>query len=141
MNINRVIFGGRVVATPELKSTTGGTQVSRFTLVANRKYKDKEDSTFVEVSAFGRLADACRNYLAKGGEAIAIGELRQDSWTARDGRKINKISIVAEEVHFVGGSRGIPQNHSGFNGVQETQGGFLTEEEMIASVRFPNSPA
>jgi single-strand DNA-binding protein len=98
---NRVILLGNLTRDPQLKYLPNNTAVCEFGLAVNRNYRDRdgnqrEDTTFVDISAFGKPAETINQYMSKGRPLLVEGRLKFDSWTAQDGGKRSKLSVVAE---------------------------------------------
>ena len=107
-NFNRVILCGNLTRDPELRYLPNNTAVCDFGLATNRRWRDadgnqREDTCFVDISAFGRQAETINQYMKKGRQILIEGRLKFDSWTAQDGSKRSKLSVVAESFQFVGG--------------------------------------
>lgn len=107
LNYNRVIIAGNLTRDPELREA-GASQVAGFGLAVNRRYKGRdgemqEETTFVDVEAWGRTAELCGQYLSKGRAALVEGRLKLDSWEDKDGGKRSKLKVVADSVQFLGG--------------------------------------
>ena len=106
---NRVIVAGNLTRDPELKRTQKGTGVCNFTIATNRKWKDpdgntKEETTFVDVDAWGRGAETIAQYLKKGGGILVEGRLSMNEWTdKKSGEKRSKIIVTMEQFTFIGG--------------------------------------
>ena len=120
-HLNKTIIQGNLTRDPEYKeigSSEHGnsqTQVSHlcnFTVASNRKYKDKEEATFVEVTAWGKLAEICCKYLAKGKPVLVEGRLQLNSWTTDGGEKRSKLVIIANEVIFLHSNDKKPENNN-----------------------------
>jgi single-strand DNA-binding protein len=109
MNLNSVILIGRLTRDPESKFLQSGMQVVNFGLAINNKRKDKksgetiEETTFVDVAAFGKTADFIAQYIKKGGEIAIQGRLNFQEWEAKDGQKRSKLQVIADNVQ--GGAR------------------------------------
>ncbi len=106
-NYNRVILVGNLTRDPELRFLPNNTAVCEFGLAVNHRWRDKdgnqrEDVCFVDISAFGRTGETINQYMAKGRQILVEGRLRYDSWTAQDGSKRSKLSVVADNFQFVG---------------------------------------
>jgi single-strand DNA-binding protein len=109
-NFNKVILLGNLTRDPQLRYLPSNTAVCEFGLAVNRQWRDrdgnqKDETCFVDISAFGRQGETINQYLSKGRPVLIEGRLRFDSWTGQDGQKRSKLSVVAENFQFVG-SRG-----------------------------------
>ncbi len=110
-SLNRVFLMGNLTRDPELRYTPKGTAVAKFGLAMNRVYKtdageEKEVVCFVDVEAWGRQAETCSQYLAKGSQAFVEGELQLDQWQDKtSGEKRSKLLVHAMRVQFLGKPR------------------------------------
>lgn len=108
LNINTVMLGGNLTRDPETKSIgSSGKTVASFGIAINRKYKasdgeQKEETTFVDIEAWGRTAELAAQYLAKGSSVFIEGKLKLETWDDKDGNKRSKMKVVAESIQFVG---------------------------------------
>ena len=106
-NLNKVFLMGNLTRDPELKHIPSGTAVANFSLAVNRPYKDstgekKEDVSFIRIVVWGRMAEVCGEYLAKGRAVLVEGRLKSRSWEATDGQKRSAMDVVATNVQFLG---------------------------------------
>lgn len=105
--VNKVILAGNVTADPELRFLATGSAVCEFTLALNRAYTKRqtqervEETSFVDVVAWGRTAEVCGEYLKKGRPALVEGRLTQSRWEAPDGKKMSRLKVTAESVQFL----------------------------------------
>lgn len=97
--INTIIIAGRVVADPSINFTKNETIILNFTIVNNRKYKNKEQTTFIDVTLFGAYAQSLQNHIKKGISINVVGELIQERWE-NDGKNYYKYKINAKEIDF-----------------------------------------
>jgi single-strand DNA-binding protein len=105
-SFNKVVLIGNLTRDPVVRQTAGGTAVADVGLAVNRKYKSndewKEETTFVDITVWGKQAELCGEYLSKGRSALFEGRLKLDSWEDKEGNKRNKLGVVAESVQFLG---------------------------------------
>lgn len=109
-DLNKVAILGNLTRDPELRYTPSGQAICNLGLASNRKYRKgeelQEEACFVDVSVWGKQGESCAQYLKKGRRVIVAGRLKWDSWDDKNGGgKRSKISIVADEVHFLGDGR------------------------------------
>lgn len=107
LNLNNVQLAGNLTRDPEVKTLSGDKMVAQFGLAINHKYKTKdgekkEDTTFVDVEAWGRTAELVGQYLTKGRPVYVEGRLRLDQWEDKDGAKRSKLKVVADNIQFLG---------------------------------------
>jgi single-strand DNA-binding protein len=111
---NRVILIGNLTRDPELRYTPKGTAIARIGMAMNRSWKSdsgeaRDETTFVDVDAFGRQAEVIAQYMRKGRPLMIEGRLRLDSWDDKNsGQKRNQLRVVLEQFTFLdsGGQRG-----------------------------------
>lgn len=110
--MNQVILIGRLVRNPELKVIPAtGMSVVRFTLAADKNLtKEKKEemqqsgrptADFISVVVFGKMADACNNYLAKGSQVAVQGSIQSGSYEGKDGKKVYTTDVLAGKVEFL----------------------------------------
>jgi single-strand DNA-binding protein len=111
---NKVILAGNLTRDPELRYTPSGTAIASFGLAVNRKWKDaqsgemKDETTFVDIDAFGKQAETIGQYLKKGRPILIEGRLRLQQWEDKQTQqKRSKLSVTLESFNFLdsGGSR------------------------------------
>lgn len=98
--LNRVMVLGYLGGTPELKFTNDGKAVARFSVAVNERWKDSEGAPqerveWIRVVSFGRLAEICGNYLAKGRHVFLEGKLQTRSWDDREGQRRTVTEVIA----------------------------------------------
>ena len=108
--MNSINLVGRLTRDPETRSTSGGTNIAGMRLAIPRRPKngEQQDPVYVDVTAFGALADNCGEYLAKGRRVAVAGRLEYSEWTDTDGGKHSKHEVIADQVDFLDA----PQNSS-----------------------------
>ncbi|MFW6148976.1 MAG: single-stranded DNA-binding protein [Atribacterota bacterium] len=105
-DLNSFVGIGRLTRDPELRYTPSGTAVCKFGLAINRSFRNQEgnnieDTLFINVSAWGRQAEHCSQFLKKGRRVAINGELRSNSWQDREGNKRVTYEINARSVQFL----------------------------------------
>lgn len=108
-SFNKVILLGNLTRDPEVRYTQGGTACCDIGLAVNDKRKDAggnwiEETTFVDVTCWGRTAEICCEYLGKGSSVLIEGRLKLDSWE-KDGQKRSKLKVVCENLRMLGGNK------------------------------------
>ncbi len=107
--VNKVILLGNVGRDPELRYTQNGTAVCNFSLATTERAKiggEWQDRTeWHSVVAWGRLAETCSNYLAKGSQVYIEGRLRTRKWEDREGNTRYQTEVVADSMVLVGRPR------------------------------------
>ena len=110
---NRVILVGNLTRDPVVRYTPSGTAVSEIGLAVSRQWTDrqsnqrKEETTFVDVTLWGRQAEVAGEYLAKGRPVLIEGRLQLDQWEDKQsGEKRSKLRVVGETMQMLGSREG-----------------------------------
>ncbi len=98
--LNRVVLIGRLSKDPEIRHTQSEKDVATFTLAVDRKYKQGE-ADFIPVVVWGKAAENCVKYLAKGKLAAVDGRLQLRNYTDKEGVKRLSAEIEADDVRFL----------------------------------------
>jgi len=110
-NFNKVLLMGNLTRDPELRYTPKGTAVATIGVAVNRRWKDengqpREETTFVDVDAFGRQAENIGQYFKKGRPIFIEGRLRYQTWEDKQsGAKRSKLTVTLENFQFVDSQR------------------------------------
>ncbi len=125
MSLNSVNIMGNLTRDPELKSMPSGKSVCKLSIANNRVYtKNSEKVTevsYFDIDVWGVIADNCAKYLKKGHGIIVEGRLRQDRWE-KDGKTQSRVSITANNIHFMPRKR------------EDTQGGSSSSQSPEMNV-------
>jgi single-strand DNA-binding protein len=109
-NINSVVLVGNLTRDPELRHTPSGTAVTTLRIAVNDRVKRGEEWTdaayYFDVTVWGRTAENCAQYLAKGRPVGVQGRLEWREWDAQDGTKRQAVEVVADNVQFLGSRDG-----------------------------------
>ena len=110
-DLNEVIVSGRLTRDSELRHTPNGTAVTDVIVASNRIWsKDserQEETTFVDVTIWGRQAESLQEYLVKGRHIMVVGRLKLNKWETEQGDKRSKLTMVAEKINLTpGGGNG-----------------------------------
>jgi len=104
-SLNQVTLMGNLTRDPELRQTPNGQNVCSFSLALNRSYKDgsgewQEVTDYIDIVAWGPLAERVAQYLTKGRRCLVQGRLQSRSWE-QDGQKRSKVEVLANDVTFL----------------------------------------
>ena len=107
---NRVILVGNLTRDVELRYTQSGLAVTDIGLAVNDRRKNQagewvDETTFVDVTFWGRTAEVAGEYLSKGSPILVEGRLKLDTWET-DGQKRSKLHVVCERMQMLGGKPG-----------------------------------
>ncbi|MCL1959795.1 MAG: single-stranded DNA-binding protein [Spirochaetes bacterium] len=120
-DLNHVSLIGRLTRDAELKYTSGGQAVCKFSIAVNRRKKNgdqwEDEANFFDIVVWGKQGESLHPYLVKGKMVGVDGELRQDRWQ-QDGQNRSKVEIVTNYLQLLGGgsSSGERQNNSSSGG-------------------------
>ena len=130
-SLNKVMLIGNCTRDPEIRYTPKGTALVELGLAVNRSYtadngERREETTFVDVTLWGRQAEVANEYLRKGRPVFIEGRLQLDSWEDKQtGQKRSKLRVVGEGMQLLGGREGGQGGGGGYGG---GQGGEYADE-------------
>ncbi len=112
-SFNKVIILGNLTRDPEVKYIASGSAVCELGMAVSRQWFDKkanerkEETTFVDVSLWGKTAEIAGQYLTKGKPVLIEGYLKLDTWDDKQsGQKRSKLRVVGETMQMLGGKGG-----------------------------------
>jgi len=121
-SLNKVMLIGNCTRDPEIRYTPKGTAVVELGIAVNRRFtaengEKREETTFVDVTLWGRTAEVAKEYLHKGRPVYIEGRLQLDTWDDKNtGQKRSKLRVVGEEMQMLGsregGGGGTPREYS-----------------------------
>ena len=108
--VNKVILVGNLGKDPEVRYTSGGQAVANLRIATSRTWNDKqsgqkrEETEWHDVEVWGKQAELCGEYLAKGRMVYVEGRLKTDTWQDKQtGQDRYRVKVVADTVRFLGG--------------------------------------
>ena len=123
--LNRVILMGRLVADPELKTTTSGKSVTSFRIAVDRNYVksgEERKTDFIDIVCWRQTAEFVCRYFGKGSLIAIEGQLQTRTYQAKDGTNRNVVEVVADNVSFTGERRDASQySNQGYQSYQAPQ--------------------
>jgi|SRR5690242_5559704 single-strand DNA-binding protein len=110
MSVNKVILVGRLGRDPETRYTGSGQAVANFTMATDESYKDRNGerqkrTEWHRITAWGKLAEICQQYLKKGTMVYIEGRIQSREWQDKEGQKRTSYDIVANTMKMLS-SRG-----------------------------------
>lgn len=107
-DLNSCNFIGRLGKDVETRYMPSGEAVASFSLAVGSTWKDKqgakqESTEWVNVTAFGKLAEICSQYLVKGSQVYLSGRMKTDKYTDKNGIEKYSTKIIAERMQMLGG--------------------------------------
>ncbi len=130
--MNQVVLIGNLTRDPELRYSTGASQtaICRFTVAVNDRRRNpqtqqwEDQASFIPIVVFGKTAENCDRYLAKGRKVAVSGRIQTGSYVNKEGQKVYTTEVIANNVEFLSSrnDQGGGYNQGGFGG--QNQGGF-----------------
>ena len=125
--MNQVILIGNLTRDPELRYSTGGNQtaICRFSIAVNDRRRNpqtqewEDNPSFINIVVFGKQAENCDRYLAKGRKVAINGKIQTGSYTNKEGQKVYTTEVIANNVEFLS-----PRNEGGQGFAQQSSQGF-----------------
>ncbi len=96
----------RLATDVTVRYSQSGSAIASFSVVSSEKFKtqsgeQKENTTFIDVTAFGRLGEICNQYIRKGSKIYIDGKIKQEKWTAQDGTNRSKHAITMDSMEML----------------------------------------
>lgn len=118
--MNKIIIIGNVGRDPEMRYTQGGNSVTSFSVADNNKYTTRdgekhEETEWFNVSAFGRQAEICNQYLSKGSQVYIEGRVKSRTYQGNDGQTRHSLDVTVQNVQLLGGRDDDRQQYQGGN--------------------------
>lgn len=109
--LNRVFIIGNLGRDPEVRFTSNGRAFARFPVATSERWTDQEGNRqerteWHNVVVWGKQAENCGQYLAKGRQVLVEGSIRSRQYDDKEGNKRYVTEVVARDVRFLGGGRG-----------------------------------
>ena len=116
LKMNNIVLIGRLARDPELKFIPAtGMAVTKFTLAVDKELfgerkqqaisQGKPTADFIGITVFGKQAENCANYLAKGSQAAVHGRISTGSYATKTGEKRYTTDVIADRIEFLNGSK------------------------------------
>lgn len=107
-SLNRCTIIGRLGDDPTIRYTQSNKAVATLSIATSQKYKDKdgqmqEDTEWHRVTAWGRTAEICQQYLTKGSLVYIEGPIKTRKWQDKEGRDQYTTEITALQLTMLGG--------------------------------------
>lgn len=105
-NLSKVILIGNLGSDPEMRFTPDGKAVTSFRMATNRRYttsagEAREETDWFRITVWGKQAEQCNQFLAKGRQVYVEGRLHARNWEGQDGQTRTSIEVTADRVLFL----------------------------------------
>src|SRR2546422_6502336 len=138
-SVNKVILVGNLGKDPEVRFTPSGRAVAKFSLATTDSWMDQESgrqerTEWHNIVVWGKQAENCGQYLAKGRQVYIEGAIRSRSYDDKEGNKRYITEVVAQRVQFLGGGggggRGAQEGGSPGGGFDDFGGGPIPDDDI-----------
>ena len=142
-SFNKVFLMGNLTRDPEMRQLPSGQSVCTLRLAVSRSYRTsagetREDTLFIDVTAWGRQAETSNTYLRKGSSVFVEGSLRMEQWEDKNtGQQRQRHSVTAERVQFLNTA----QRNGQQGGYAPQQGGYQQPAQQAAPYQAAAQPA
>jgi len=98
--MNKAMIIGNLTKDPEVRKTASDISVCTFTVAVSRQF-NREETDFIPVVVWRKLAELCGQYLAKGRKVAVFGRIQTRSYEGNDGQRRYVTEIIADDVEFL----------------------------------------
>lgn len=131
---NKIVLVGNLTRDIELRYASNGNAIGNTAIAATRKFnvngEKREETCFIDITFFGKMAEVANQYLSKGSKLLVEGRLKFDQWTDNNGQNRSKHSVVVENMEMLGSPQN--QNNGGNQGGYQQQnygqGGYAPQQ-------------
>lgn len=120
---NKVVLVGNLTRDIEMRYAQSGNAIGASAIAVTRRFttngEKREETCFVDITFYGRMAEIANQYLSKGSKILIEGRLRFEQWSDQNGQNRSKHSIQVENMEMLGGNS--PQQNGNFNSNYENQ--------------------
>lgn len=102
--MNNITLIGNLTADPATSATSNGKTMTRFRLAVNRRFggqNGEKVTDFFRITTFGKVAENCSKYLAKGYKCCVVGELHPDTYADSEGVTRMSLDVMADQIEFL----------------------------------------
>jgi len=129
---SKAIITGNIVRDPELRATSGGTQVCSFSVAVNYNYvqngEKKEQVSYINCSAWGKAGEVIAQYAKKGSGILVSGRLSQRAFEDKTGAKRSATEIIVEDFNFLGGGSSDGSSSKSFSAPSESTADIVPDD-------------
>jgi single-strand DNA-binding protein len=100
-SFNKIILVGNLTRDPEIRYVGSGAAVTKFTLAVNRRSKQQEETDYIDIVAWDKLAETCNTYLKKGMSCLVEGRLSIRSYETKEGEKRKATEVVCNVMQML----------------------------------------
>lgn len=124
MSINKVIISGNLTRDPDIKQTSGGTQVMQLGVAVNDRRKNaqgewEDKPNYVDCTLFGKRVDWLSRELHRGTKVAICGKLDYQSWQDKEGNNRSKLAVIVEDIEVMSKGQGSGRGNGNDGGAAE----------------------
>ena len=102
--VKKIVLLGRLTGDAELSYTQSQMAVAHVSVAVNKRYKDREDTTFFRCTLWGKRAEAVSPYLKKGTQVYVEGDPVMRKWKKKTGEEVESLDVTIEDIQLFGSS-------------------------------------
>jgi len=135
---NRVILVGTLVRDPEIRYIPSGAGVTKFRIAVNPNKRDPkpEDTLFVDIVAWEKLAETCNTYLKKGMSCLVEGRLSIRQYDDKEGNKRQATEIIINTMQMLGSPRDRQDSGAAQNNAVQSGAGIRDDDLLSNEIPF-----
>jgi len=119
-SLNKVLLIGNLTRDPEMRYTPSGAAVCTFGIATNRYYtasdgEKKEETEFIKVVSWNKLAELCSQLLGKGRKVYVEGRLQTRSWETPDGQPRQTTEVVIDDMRILDSRKSYEEGGGSFD--------------------------
>ncbi|AEV28496.1 single stranded DNA-binding protein [Sphaerochaeta pleomorpha str. Grapes] len=142
-DLNVVALVGRLTRESELRYSSGGMAICRFSIAVNRRKRTgdnkwEDEANFFDCTMFGKSAESLNQYLEKGRQVSILGELRQSRWE-QDGQARTRVEIAVNSLQLLSSPNGERSESRRNDAGTRNQGSYAPRQTSSAPVNAPPS--
>lgn len=141
--MNKLTIIGNLTRDPEMRYTQDGTAVCNFTVAVNRrgqKVQGQPEADFFRVSAWRKLGENCKQYLAKGRKVAVVGAVSLHTYTGQDGQTRAQMDVTADDVEFLTPKGEETDPQTGYTQVDPAENPFTQEPQAAQPQEAAQEP-
>jgi single-strand DNA-binding protein len=136
--MNKFYGVGNLGRDPDVRTTQDGKSIVSFTFASTERYVDKKGeqqsiTEWINVVAFGKVAEICANQLKKGTMVFVEGKMKTEQYE-KEGRKVYSTKIVAAQVHPIADKKGLNKSQEQHD--EEKRNAYVQEPEFNDEIPF-----
>ena len=101
--MNKIILTGNLTKDPEVRYTRDQKAYAKMGIAVKRIFSKEDEVDFFNMTAWGKTAEFCGKYLAKGSRVLVEGRLQTSLYNDKDGKKRTAYDIMIKNIEFAGG--------------------------------------